>query len=92
MNMDEATARNFDIRARMLVHLENHSAFLGVSWKRQMKAAGVFLVDPSGGSLNYLDHPDRRISHFGILFQEIASMLIAFDRHQDWLSKEVKIR
>ncbi len=27
-----------------------------------------------------------------ILLQEIASMLIAFDRHQDWLSKEVKIR
>eukprot|EP00095_Tigriopus_kingsejongensis_P010378 maker-scaffold251_size238241-snap-gene-1.17 protein:Tk10378 transcript:maker-scaffold251_size238241-snap-gene-1.17-mRNA-1 annotation:"calmodulin-binding transcription" len=24
--------------------------------------------------------------------EEIASMLIAFDRHQDWLSKEVKIR
>ena len=24
--------------------------------------------------------------------QEIASMLIAFDRHHDWMSKEVKIR
>ena len=27
-----------------------------------------------------------------IQIQEIASMLIAFDRHHDWMSKEVKIR
>ena len=27
-----------------------------------------------------------------MFLQEIASMLIAFDRHHDWLSKEVKIR
>ena len=27
-----------------------------------------------------------------ISIQEIASMLIAFDRHHDWMSKEVKIR
>ena len=27
-----------------------------------------------------------------LLFQEIASMLIAFERHNEWLSKEVKIR
>ena len=29
---------------------------------------------------------------FFVLFQEIASMLIAFERHNEWLSKEVKIR
>ncbi len=29
---------------------------------------------------------------FYLFLQEIASMLIAFDRHTDWLSKEVKIR
>jgi hypothetical protein len=32
------------------------------------------------------------VTNFSYFFQEIASMLIAFDRHADWLSKEVKIR
>lgn len=26
------------------------------------------------------------------VLQEIAALLISFDRHTDWLSKEVKIR
>ena len=45
-------------------------------------------------------HTSPQMFHFSIFsaqqleieIQEIASMLIAFDRHHDWMSKEVKIR
>lgn len=43
--------------------------------------------------LLYLEESEHVFNRSSLyFFQEIASMLIAFDRHQDWLSKEVKIR
>ena len=42
--------------------------------------------------LNFLHCALPQQVEIEIQIQEIASMLIAFDRHHDWMSKEVKIR
>ena len=55
----------------------------------------TFITPSLPSQFHHFSNPHKQASKLEIELmpiQEIASMLIAFDRHHDWMSKEVKIR